>query len=228
MQIKFGSVVVDGRNKLGGHVLEKGGSGNYIRTNSSQIHTATLKQLQRRARVTFLAQRWDTLTAAQRLAWNRSAKNCTRSDLFGNTRAVDGFHLFMSCNLAINDPSLAVILVPAATPVMHRLVSISVLGNIAGNLPLTFSVSPVATNYNLYVEATPPIHPGITYVNRQFVQLVVIPQGTASPYGMSTAYDAMFGDVAPLGKRIWFRVHVYSTLSGLVGPILQTSCLIIP
>ena len=55
MKIKFGAIVVDGRNKIGGHVMSKNRAGAYMRTKVSPVNPRSLDQMSVRSRLSAIS-----------------------------------------------------------------------------------------------------------------------------------------------------------------------------
>lgn len=113
-KVKFGMMAVDMRNKLGGQVFSKNRGGAYIRTKVTPANAQTSFQTAVRAILTFFAQSFRTLTAAQILAWNNAVSDFTGTDIFGDVRTPSGINLYIRLNAnlakvgepAISDPPL--------------------------------------------------------------------------------------------------------------------------
>src|SRR4051812_170938 len=84
MKVKFGSLVVDGRGKIGGHVLSKNRGGAYMRTKVTPINPQTADQSTVRGTLTSLSQSWRALTQNQITAWNNAVQNFQSTDIFGD------------------------------------------------------------------------------------------------------------------------------------------------
>ena len=65
MRIQWGSLVVDGTGKLGGHVAAKNKGSNYLRTKMKPTNPRTNSQVAQRNRNTTNAQGWRALTASK-------------------------------------------------------------------------------------------------------------------------------------------------------------------
>jgi len=67
MKIKWGAIVVDGRNKIGGHVASKNRAGAYLRTKVTPVNPNTGYQAGVRNTLSTLSSGWRALEEAQRL-----------------------------------------------------------------------------------------------------------------------------------------------------------------
>ena len=102
MKIKFGAIVTDGRNKIGGQVASKNKAGNYLKTKSTPTNPNTSFQAGVRNLFGSLAQSWRGLTQAQRDSWISGAPNFPYTDIFGDTKILSGFSLYMQLNSNLN------------------------------------------------------------------------------------------------------------------------------
>jgi len=98
MKIKWGSIVVNGSGKLGGHVYAKNRGGHYVRTLARASNPQTSAQQKTRSQFTVLSQGWGSLTENQRSSWNDATNQFTRTDQFGDIRQLSGKNLYLSLN----------------------------------------------------------------------------------------------------------------------------------
>ena len=84
MKAKFGSIVVAGSGKIGGHVASRNRGGAYFRTKVTPVNPNTPAQAAVKSRLTTQAQAWRSLTAAQRAQWNAAVADFARTDIFGD------------------------------------------------------------------------------------------------------------------------------------------------
>ena len=84
MKIKWGALVVDGRNKIGGQVASKNRNGAYMRNKVTPVNGKSAGQVTVRNRLASLASGWRGLTAGQRLAWNNAVSDYKKTDIFGD------------------------------------------------------------------------------------------------------------------------------------------------
>jgi hypothetical protein len=98
MKTKFGAIIVDGRNKIGGHVASKNRAGSYLRTKVTPTNPGTTYQVNVRNRLAGISTAWRALTEAQRKAWNVAVSNYARTDIFGDLKNPSGFNLHQQLN----------------------------------------------------------------------------------------------------------------------------------
>ena len=98
MLIKWGSIVVDGSGKLGGHVFSKGRGGATIRTIARNANPQTTFQQIIRSRFTQLTQGWRNLTETERESWYDAESSFSRTNRFGDVVLLSGKNLYNSLN----------------------------------------------------------------------------------------------------------------------------------
>jgi len=110
MLIKWGSIVVEGSGKLGGHVFYKGKGDAVIRTLARARNPQTRSQQTIKSRFTKLTQDWSNLTDDQRQSWNEATSSFSRKNRFGDVVLLTGKNLYNSLNqqlLITNQPMLS-------------------------------------------------------------------------------------------------------------------------
>ena len=164
MKIKWGSIVVNGSGKLGGHVYSKNRGGNYVRTLATPSNPQTPFQQAGRAVFSGLTQGWSALSNTQRETWNNAVSNFERTDQFGDVRQLSGKGLYISLNkelLLVGKSQLTVAptpgpiqFVPDYTPVLSTSAGTVDFGNPAITLSegLVYAVTPVLTQGTSFVK----------------------------------------------------------------------------
>jgi hypothetical protein len=218
MKTKFGSIIVAGSGKIGGHVASRNKSGSYLRTKVTPVNPQSQYQTTIRNRLSTLAVAWGILTAAQRLAWNTSVSAWKKTNTFGDIVSPSGFNLFCKLNANLSLIGVAQIntpLVPTALPNFTTLTLTPASG--AQTMGLAFVPTPVPAGVSVVVEATPAIAPGRSFVKNDFRFVQLIAAAAASPAALGTAYIARLGAIGAAGKYIWVRITVYSLTTGQKG-----------
>lgn len=97
--VKFGAGITQMSGAVGGSVFARNRSGNYIRARTKPINPNTSLQQAVRATMTFLTDRWaQTLTAAQRTAWNLYASSVVMKNRLGENIFLTGFNHYIRSN----------------------------------------------------------------------------------------------------------------------------------
>jgi hypothetical protein len=112
----FGALIVDMRNKLGGHVLSKNKAGSFIRRKVSPSQPQTGAQSKIRSIMTELSRAWGgVLNDGQRAAWKAFGDLHPVTDVFGQAVKLTGEQMYCRLNnvilflggVRIDDPPLS-------------------------------------------------------------------------------------------------------------------------
>jgi hypothetical protein len=228
MKTKFGSIIVAGSGKIGGHVASKNRSGSYLRTKVSPINPQSASQTSARNRLSTLATGWKSLTQAQQAQWNSAVQQFKGTNIFGDVVNPSGFNLYCQLNINLARVGVAAISTPPAAVALPA----PVLGAIvADNAPQAFTVAftptPVGAGFAYMIEATPILSPGRSFVKNDFRYLQMIDAAGASPADILTTFTAKFGSVAPVGGKVFVRLSVISKTTGQKGiPVVGSTIVI--
>jgi hypothetical protein len=226
MKIKWGSLVADGRGKIGGHVASKNRAGAYLRSKVTPVNPRSTSQLGARQRLATLAIAWRGITAAQRVAWNAAVSAFAGTDIFGDLRKPTGFNLFcrLNANLLlagaaqISDPPLP-IAVPSFTSITPTQVH-------AGATSIAYAATPTITGMQAIVRATSPVSPGVSFVKSQLRIIGQIAPAAATPFVATTVYATKFGGPGLAGQKVFFEMFYISLTTGQKGLPIQASCIV--
>jgi hypothetical protein len=97
-------MVTEIRGSIGGTVFARNRGGAYARARTVGVNPSTTRQTSVRSLLADLAQYWsNTLTAAQRSAWNLYAANVPLINSLGEARNVSGQNMFVRTNSLVLD-----------------------------------------------------------------------------------------------------------------------------
>ncbi len=100
--IKLGAMVADARGSIGGTVFSRNRYGAYVRNKTKPINPNTALQQEVKASLAFLTDRWSqTVTAAQRTAWDLYAASVVMTNKLGESINLSGFNHYIRSNLAL-------------------------------------------------------------------------------------------------------------------------------
>lgn len=113
-RVKFGSLVVGVRGKVGGLVFTAGSAGAYCKPWASVANKRSVGQVTRRTSLSAAPQAWRALSGAQRAAWASWAADPAqaRVNSLGVTYYLNAFQAFNSCYLR----AAAAVLTPLSDP----------------------------------------------------------------------------------------------------------------
>ena len=220
MKIKFGAIVTDGRNKIGGHVASKNKSGNYLRTKVTPVNPQTTFQSAVRGFFGGLAQSWRGLTADDRQSWIDGAPGFPYIDIFGDSKILSGFGLYMKLNSVLLNIGEAAISVCPASEAVEFLTSLGVTTGL-GSAVIDFAPTHVPANHSLVVLASPPLSAGKKASSSDYRQIAVLPATTPTGESIFDAYNDRFGVNLNSGVNINVRAYLVNTNTGQVSSALS-------
>jgi|SRR5882724_294826 len=225
-KIKFGSFVVDMRNKVGGTVYSKNRGGAYTKNKVSPAQPRTSAQTTARSRMTTFAQGFRALTATQIAAWNSAVSAFQKTDIFGDLKSPSGINLYCKLNINLAQVGVAAITTPP--------LPIGVVGPVtltpaaaagAATFTLAFTVSPVPANTVWLLQATQQLSPGRSSVNSFYRSFSTIAAAGTSPANIAAAYTAKFGTLVA-GQKIFIKVIPVSSTTGIKGQAITVSTIV--
>jgi hypothetical protein len=223
MKMKFGAIVVDGRGKIGGHVVSKNRAGSYLRTKVTPVNPNTAYQAAVRNRLSQLATAWAGLTAAQRLLWNNAVSAFKKTDIFGDIKNPTGFNLFQKLNNNLSRIGIAQINVPPLPVELPTITTGVLVATNAGVMTVTFTVDPSIAATDVEIEATPALSPGISFVKSEFRVIGKMPVLAAHVADIAALYIAKFGAVGAVGQKVFIRMKQISKTTGQAGvPVIYS------
>ena len=226
MKVKFGSIVVAGRGKIGGHVASRNRAGAYWRTKVTPVNPATTYQQEVRNRLSGISSDWRGLTAAQRSSWNSAVADFAKTDIFGDIKNPSGFNLHQTLNNNLLICSESQISSPPAVAAVDAFTSLSIAASTGGQtLTLTFAAA-IAADHKVLVFATPAQSPGKNFVKSEYRLVDVLDDGDTSPHSAETEYIARLGAIGAEGQKIFVKLVQVNTGTGQQGISISASCLI--
>lgn len=227
MKIKWGALVVDGRNKIGGQVASKNRAGAYMRNKVTPVNPKSASQVTQRARLSGLASAWRGLTAGQRLAWNAAVSDYKKTDIFGDIQNPSGFNLFVKLNTNLLNISVAQISDPPL-PVAVTVFTALTLAAAEGAQTMVATVAPATlpAGEKIIVRATPALSAGKTFVKSEFRQIAVIAAVVAGSIDLAASYIAKFGPIGAAGSKIFVQIIHVSSVTGQMSQVQETSTIV--
>lgn len=226
MKALFGSFIVDGRNKVNGHVVSKNRYGSYIRTKVTPVNPQTDAQQAARNNLATWSQNWRSLAESDRQSWIDAAPNFPFTDIFGNIKFLSGQALYVKLNTNIANVSGTAIDTAPAPVGLPAIDSIALTASSGPSvLSLAYSIPDANAVSVLVVEATPNVTPGKSFVKNLFRYTTQVLSTTASPLVMTTAWTALFGDTVAF-QKVFIRARIVNKETGQSGIPLQTVAIV--
>ena len=217
MKLKYGAIVVDGRGKIGGHVASKNRAGAYLRTKVTPVNPQSTYQSSVRNRLTSLSQGWRGLTDAQRNSWNSAVADYAKTDIFGDLRNPSGFNLYQRLNNNLLNIGVVAISTPPIPSSVDAFTSFT-LAAAAGANTITATFAPaISATMSVKAFATSPQSAGKSFVKSEYRQIGVLTSTSASPFALTTMYNAKFGSVGAAGQKIFVKFVQVNEATGQEG-----------
>ena len=213
MKIKWGALVVDGRNKIGGQVASRNRSGAYMRNKVTPVNPSTTAQIVARTILSSNSQAWRSLTDAQREQWNSAVSDYQKTDIFGDIVRPSGFNLSVRLNSNLANVGASVISTPLSPVGVNVFTSLS-LAAAAGAGSLVATVSPETLDADEYViaSATAPQSAGKSFVKSEYRQIEIIQAVVGGSIDLAASYIAKFGSIGAAGQKVFVQFkHVHIT-----------------
>lgn len=226
MKIKYSALVSDARGKLNGSVASKNRYGNYLRNKITPTNPQTPAQSKIRALFGSISQAWGGLTGTQRNAWDDFAREHPYTDIFGDSKILQGSAMYQKVNLNLAKLNLPTLSEPGlqttTTPIEDVQGSLSLdLNGKLDELEVNVTFNGFATgNEMLVAYATPPKTPGITFVKNDFRMWWASPveeDDTVKEFQLDTLYSQVFTDSIPEGSNVFIKIAVLNKTTGLQG-----------
>lgn len=214
---KPGPTVAEVSGSIGGLTFARNRGGMYIRNRSTVVNPNTARQVAVRDFFTVAAQYWsNTLTAAQRAAWNAYGNAVIVTNPLGEQRKNSGFNWFLAVNTMRQAAGLAILAVaPTNFTVGPSIVPAFTATN--GSLTVTVSAisgyTPTATPAVFIARASSPQNPGVNFFKGPFSQIIAeqLATGSVPPYAGELTIPYATGRLLYLAVRL-------CTPDGRVGP----------
>lgn len=163
--IRFGAGVVQMSGSIAGTTHARNRFGNYTRARTKPVNPNSTLQALQRATLSYLVERWNnTLTAAQRIAWNSYAAAIAMKNRLGETVYLTGFNHYVRSNSILKRLALTVvddgpeeIALPEKDPTFTISIS-AATQNIAMTIDNTLEWGNETGGYLFVFEGVPQLH----------------------------------------------------------------------
>ena len=108
--VKYGGGIIQMSGSIAGNTHARNRYGNYVRAKTKPVNPNTARQVAVRSAIAILTARWaQTLTAAQRTAWNLYADSVNMKNRLGEVVHLSGFNHYIRSNAIRQTNALTVI-----------------------------------------------------------------------------------------------------------------------
>lgn len=217
MKVKFGAIVVDGRNKIGGHVMSKNRSGAYMRTKVTPVNPRSVDQQNVRSRFSVISTSWDGLGHASVVNWNAAVANWSKSDIFGDIKHPSGFNLYQKLNNNALRVGGTLLTSPPLKAILGVLGTLTIGTVTASAIPCTVDLASLSGDDKLEVLATPPTSMGKTFVKSEYRIIGSSLTITTGAFDCGALYMAKFGAPIDVTKPFFLQARIVNSVTGQAG-----------
>lgn len=222
MKIKFGALVVDGRNKIGGQVASKNKAGAYMKNKVTPANPNTSAQANARANLTSVSRAWAGLTSEQREAWNAYASQYPYVDIFGDSKYLTGFNYYLKCNLNLLNAGSSMVDTPPASQDVSEVVFNFQDLSAPGTISIISATATMPANTKVVCLASPGLSPGRVPAKSDLRQIKIASTLTTGLIDMSVSYTSRFGAITD-GLNYGVGYFSVNTQTGLVSQLRSLS-----
>jgi len=225
-KVLFGPIVSEARNKEGSVVFSRGPYGAYTRPWVEPDQTETAARHAAKDRMAAAAAAWNnSLTPAQRAAWEVFAKLLDYRDTFGARKNHSGRTPFLQQYLYLDNLGLATLTNPP--PSTNRLslkTAALTLNSDTATLILTLTWPAGQAQPPVIIYATPGLNAAVNFPGHRFRQIATLGSAVAYPYNLWALYTTVL-PLPEAGQRVFTAARPIHPTTGLAGTKLTTSAL---
>ena len=152
------------------------------------------------------ARAWDTLTEAQRLAWNAAAATHQTRTRCGTNGPMTGLQFYQQINANLALLGQETVDAPPAPPVFDALAPVNLVITVAAGAAVLKLTCPTAPGANTVLCATPPQKQGVSKCTN-WRTLGTCPAPAQGSADITALYTATFG-APPIGSKVFVRAHL--------------------
>jgi hypothetical protein len=190
-RVTYGALVTELAGSIGGLTFHKNASGNIARLKPyTPVNPSTLQAAQQNRLNPFI-RAWQILSAANKTSWNNFAIAHPHINEFGESKTLNGFQWFMSCNLNRKLVGEGAISAAPGWTAMAAPTSFT-LSKDATHLTLTFTAPYDPAPYYLRAYVTSPIRQSTMKLRRSTFRFPAIGIAGGTTMEFKAAYEAAF------------------------------------
>lgn len=212
-KILYGPAIAEARGSVAGTTFSRNTYGPYIRNKTSPVQPQSNPQQQQRSAFSSISRRWrDTLTAAQREAWEDYAAGTPIIDVFGNKQTLKGNAIYCAFNSTWlrngETPVDVAPVTPGEAPMLLATINFDAVAGIELD-----AFTPTLLNADKFSiqESAFPCSQGRNFFNGPFTHSSWEDGDVAVPVVLRALADTSSG------QRWWYRFRVYIS-DGRIGP----------
>lgn len=219
-KIKWSAIgITNASGKSGGSVFAHNRGGSYVRRWAKPVNAQTSAQTALRSIFSYVTQLWGQLDPEQNEAWELQAQNVQKTDVFGDSRKLNGFEYFVQANQNRMHGGFGT---PLFTPMERRALpalqqltvsaGVTAGGVVSGSLKFETAEEPVDGDFMLSIGfAVVPAGSRRNYgsVKNKFGNRLRVPISDRKEHEVDLA-GHLAGLGISVGEMIYVQVHVHS------------------
>lgn len=213
-----GPTVAAVSGSIGGTVFSRNKGGAYIRNRAIPLTVTSEKALKYKSCLTVISQYWQSVTAANRKAWEIYAQQNTVVNALGQSKALTAANHFVRLNTRLTISGDTLILVPPVTgPPLGVTATSFVVDLKAGEgAELVFADTPLAAGMKLWIRGCKVSSAAINNVENLLTEILITAAAATSPVDLTASIVAAFGALQE-GAVYVLECRVLDTTTGLVS-----------
>lgn len=222
-----GAIVGQISGSIGGTTYSYNRYGPYMRRRAVPVTSTTPAAIAAKARLTTATQAWQSLTAANKLAWNSWTLTNPVTNSLGQPQVLTGHVAFVGLATRLLLLGSPIANTPPLLAAPAPFTSISLVADIgAGDVALTFAPTPTGAVEKVWIRAAIITSPGIKYVQNQLRFIFASGLAEASPLDIETEVVARLGALG-VGNTLFVEASVAYQDNGQLSAPLATSAVVI-
>lgn len=212
-KILYGPVVAEARGSVAGTTYSRNTYGPYMRNKASPVQPQSPNQVAQRASFTAMTQRWrDTLSAAQRDAWNDYAAQTPLVDAFGNKIQLKGNAMYVRFNALWDRIGETPVDDGPVTPGEAPMLDCTLAGDTTNGIQLTaYSPLLLTADRILILQCAATVAQSRNFYNGPFSMSTYQPGDVVLPYTIIAPANVA------IGERWFFQIRAFVS-DGRTGP----------
>jgi len=225
-RVTYGALITELAGSIGGITFQRNSSGNTARLKPNMPVNSSVNQQSQQIRLSRIIPAWNALTAAQKTGWENFAAAHVHVNEWGETKTLNGFQWFASCNINLLLLPQAMITAAPAWTAIAAIANFTLVAD-AANFDLDWTPDIDITGYRLIIYATPPIRQSTMKLRRSTFIIRKYDGGVINILAIETQYASIFGvtwaDIFNNAKaNIIIRVKLIQEGTGLASPYTST------
>lgn len=193
-RVTYGALITELTGSIGGITFQRNSSGNIARLKPNMPVNSSVNQQVQQNYLSQLISAWSNLSAANKTSWEVFAAAHDHINEFGETKVLNGFQWFLSCNLNLLLTSQATISAAPGWTAITSLANFALVTD-AANFDLDWTPSIDITGYRLLVYATPPVRQSSMKLRRSTFLIRIYDGGVIDTLAIETQYASVFNVV---------------------------------